>query len=538
MQAYGVKDVLGTNKSTLSVTNYTGVNDGNGGGNYNVTVKTAKGTITPESIVISAVTQTKVYDGTTTSTETPILSDGTLYNGDTLTGLAQAYNSKNVLGTNGSTLTVASGYTLTHAGNYDVTVQTAQGTITPLAIVATGTRVYDGTPDVDGDILKILNGVPGDDIDLTGTGTSGSKHVGTHDVTDPGTLTLTGGDAGNYTLVGAKETVKITPYVVVLYGTRVYDGDTDGDSGILAVTNAFAGDTVTVDTGTSTIISRNVGNEKITDFGTLTLGGASSGDYTLVGARGIVKVTPELLTVTAVPDDKTYDGTETSDKTPIVTTGTVFGPDTGDFIQTFGSPHAGHNITLTPTGTVDDGNGGKNYIVTYVPVTTGVIDPRPVILTGTRVIDNQTDANSPILSITNLVPGDSVDVTGNGVLKGPEVGPQPIIDFGGLTLSGPSVGDYTLVGAIGTVTITPLDNPAPQPPVIPNTQTASGTVANLAYNGGLITFQPRQNGIVTGTIATIDGTDYQPDSQLGCTLGAAGCIQNGVAPTTTSTPAQ
>jgi filamentous hemagglutinin family protein len=537
MQAYGSKNVLGPNGSTLSVTNYTGVNDGNSGGNYNVIVKTATGTITPFAVNL---TGTRVYDGLKDgdsgilSVTNPFGSDNVIVVSGTSTIANKDVGPEGI--TNFGTLKLGGA----DVGNYTLVGATGTVTVTPLAIIATGTRVYDGTTGVDGSILTVTNAPTGDDIGLTGTGTSGSKHVGTHDVTDPGTLTLTGTDARNYTLTGGKETVKITPFAVVLTGTRVYDGLTDGDSGILSVTNAFAGDTVTVASGTSTIVSRNVGDEKITDFGTLTLGGGSSGDYTLVGAKGNVIVTPEMLTVTAVPGTKTYDGDTTSTGTPIVTTGTIFGPDTGGFIQTYGNPHAGTGITLTPSGMVNDGNGGNNYVVTYVPITTGVIDPRPVILTGTRVFDNQTDAGSPILSITNLIGTDMVTVTGTGVLKAPDLGPESIVDFNGLTLGGPSVGDYTLVGAIGVVTITPAPDTTPTIN-IPNTQTASGngTVANFtAYDGGLITLAPRQNGVVTGTIATIDGTDYQPDSQLSCTLGTNGCIQNGVAPTTTGTQPQ
>src|ERR1700760_3024220 len=107
------------------------------------------------------------------------------------------------------------------------------------------------------------------------------------------------------------------------------------------VTNASPGDPVTVPSGTSTIASRNVGDEKIIDFGTLTLGGASSGDYTLVGAKGNVIVTPEQITVTAVPTTKPSDGTTSSPGTPIVTSGKIFGTDTGDFIQTYNTPDAG-----------------------------------------------------------------------------------------------------------------------------------------------------------------------------------------------------
>ena len=44
---------------------------------------------------------------------------------------------------------------------------------------------------------------------------------------------------------------------------------------------------------TSTIASKNVGDETIVNFGTLTLGGPSASNYTLIGATGIVDVTPD-----------------------------------------------------------------------------------------------------------------------------------------------------------------------------------------------------------------------------------------------------
>jgi len=76
------------------------------------------------------VSDTKVYDGTTDSDETPTYVG--LATGDSLTGLTQAFQSKNVLGTNGSTLVVDAGYTLDDGNggnNYDVDTETASGTI-------------------------------------------------------------------------------------------------------------------------------------------------------------------------------------------------------------------------------------------------------------------------------------------------------------------------------------------------------------------------------------------------------------------------
>ena len=50
--------------------------------------------------------------------------------------------------------------------------------------------------------------------------------------------------------------------------------------------------------------------------------------------------------------------------------------DTAAFTQTFDTANVGTGKTLTPPGTVNDGNGGANYAVTFVNDTTGV-DHRP-----------------------------------------------------------------------------------------------------------------------------------------------------------------
>src|SRR5947207_8247222 len=73
VQAYQSKNVLGTNLSTLEVTAYT-VNNGNSDGNYTVIQHTVARTITKATLDIYAVTQTKVYDGTITSSGVPTVS--------------------------------------------------------------------------------------------------------------------------------------------------------------------------------------------------------------------------------------------------------------------------------------------------------------------------------------------------------------------------------------------------------------------------------------------------------------------------------
>src|SRR5436309_15295220 len=71
------------------------VNDGNSGNNYSYTFNTATGTISKRALTISAVTDSKTYDGTTTSTLTPTF--GSLQTGDTTTTFSQAFDRHNAV---------------------------------------------------------------------------------------------------------------------------------------------------------------------------------------------------------------------------------------------------------------------------------------------------------------------------------------------------------------------------------------------------------------------------------------------------------
>ena len=87
-------------------------------------------------------------------------------------------------------------------------------------------------------------------------------------------------------------------------------------------------------------------------------------------------ITARAITVTATTDTKTYDATTSSAAIPTITTGTLAGTDTAAFTQTFDTAAVGTGKTLTPAGSVIDGNAGANYAVTFVNVTTGVITGR------------------------------------------------------------------------------------------------------------------------------------------------------------------
>ena len=161
---------VGTNKPV----NFTGITiSGADAGNYSLTSGSAASTadITPAPLALQAASGTKVYDGTTVSSGVPGASG--LVVGDTVSGLTQSYQSKNVLGTNGSTLLVNGGYTISDGNggnNYTVTTNSAAGTITPaaLSIAANDAQRAVDTPNppfsatyagfVGGETPAVLNG--------------------------------------------------------------------------------------------------------------------------------------------------------------------------------------------------------------------------------------------------------------------------------------------------------------------------------------------------------------------------------------------
>ena len=84
-------------------------------------------------------------------------------------------------------------------------------------------------------------------------------------------------------------------------------------------------------------------------------------------------ITAEALTITAATNTKVYDGTTNAAALPTITSGSLATGDTPDFTEIYSTKNVGTGLTLTPSGTVDDGNGGNNYSYTFVPVSTGTI---------------------------------------------------------------------------------------------------------------------------------------------------------------------
>ena len=214
--AYNSKDVASANRI-----DYTGVAlTGTGAANYTI-ADTAEGAgrITPKQLNLALAGGArfdKTYDGNANVTQT--LTKGTHYTligfvgtegtGIGLSSATGKYTDKNA----GAGKNVRfDGLRLTGAGadNYatDKTTLTGTGTIAPrvltLGAVESQTKTYDGTRAADASRFRagLNHAVAGDDITAAATGAAyNDKNVARANRIDYTGLTLTGTDAGNYTL--------------------------------------------------------------------------------------------------------------------------------------------------------------------------------------------------------------------------------------------------------------------------------------------------------------------------------------------------
>ncbi|MEI8142914.1 MAG: YDG domain-containing protein, partial [Chitinophagia bacterium] len=368
---------IGTNK-TVTVAGITLT--GTDAGNYTLTSATATGTasITVKSLTISATALDKEYDGNTTANAT--LTDNRV-SGDVLTvnKAGATFNNKNI-GTN-KTVTVA-GITLTgtDAGNYTLTSATATGTasitVKSLTITATASdKVYDGNTTANATLTD--NRLLGDVLTVNKTGaTFNNKNIGTNKTVTIAGITLTGTDAGNYTLTSttATGTASITVKSLIVSVTasdKIYDGNTTAL--VAFIDNRVSGDLLTVNKAGAQFNNKNIGVGKPFTITGITLTGIDAGNYSLTisSATGTASITVKSIIITAIANDKLYDGNKNA--TVTLSSNGLFGGDQitiSKILAEFDTPEVGNNKLVTVSGISIGGIDAGNYSLTNNMATT------------------------------------------------------------------------------------------------------------------------------------------------------------------------
>lgn len=459
--AYANKDV-GTGNRTVTVSGVT-VNDGAAGADYSVGyASNTTSTITSAPLTLTTAAVTKTYDGTLTVTGgAPIVTVGTLFAGDTLSGGSFTYTNKDA-GTANKTVTV-SGVTINDgAGGADYTVSylnSTTSTITPAALTistAPVTKSYDGTTAVTGGAPVLTAGVLfGSDSMSGGNYLYDDPHAGMGKTVFVGGVTVSDGNGGdNYILSYQSNTGSvITPASLTVTAPLVgktYDGTTGapGAPVVGALAGAAAGDVV----ATGALLAYtdpNAGTSKTVNASGLIIHNSSNvnvtADYAITYLPNTASViTPAALSISTGAVTKTYDGTTAAfGAAPIAVGGTqLFGTDTlsgGTFVYASKNVGAGNRVVSAAGVTVNDGVGGANYDVSYLSNITSTITPAALTLGTaalTKTYDATTDAPGAqaIVTAGTLFSGDTLS-GGSFAYLNPNAGTGKTVTVGGVSVS-------------------------------------------------------------------------------------------------------
>ena len=323
-------------------------------GNYNDSTGTVVDTIAKANATIVVTPYSVTYDATAHTATGTVSGVGPVNQSDLdLTGTTH---------TNAGTYTDTWVFTDT-TGNYNDSTGTVVDTISKAnaTIAVTPYSVtYDTLAHTATGTVSGAGPVNQSDLDLTGT-----THTNAGTYTDTWVFTDTTGNYNNSTgtvvdtIAKANATIIVTPYSVT------YDATAHTATGIVSGVGPVNQSDLEL-TGTT---HTNAGTYTDTWVFTDTTGNYNNSTGTVDNS-----IAKAGLTITAVANTKTYDGSTSATATPTV--GTMQGTDTvTGLTQAYDTANAGTGKNLSVASyTVNDGNGGFNYTVTLVDSIAGVVN--------------------------------------------------------------------------------------------------------------------------------------------------------------------
>lgn len=472
--------------------------------------------ITPKALTAVYAAANKVYDGNADALVNASSSDILPVDAASLSFTAQGLFTagKNV----GSNLAVSvSGAFMTGVGSDNYTLLNPNGStsadITPRTLTAVysgGSKVYDGGTAAPVS-STLVNRIVGDVVSTTQTAEFtgvGARNVGSGKAISVTGASLTGGDAGNYTLGNptgstsgsiTRKGITVSGLNNVVATDRVYDGTVlvavTVPGGVTLVPNSsdiVVGDTVTIDVPvsgvtTGTMLNKNAGSNKAVSVDGLTLSGTDAGNYSIAGTAGItVNITPKSLTATYSGVNRVYDGTTaaavTGTSTDLIAGDSLLIRGNGNFTGA-GAKNQGSNKALTiVTASLSGADAGNYALSNTTGSATADVTRRQVTPTyagGSRVYDGSTTA--PVTStVGNFVVGDSVSLAGTAEFTGlgaKNVGSGKAIQITGISLQGGDADNYNLIASNATTT----GSITPKP--IALTGLTGVTASNRVYDG-------------------------------------------------------
>ncbi len=352
-------------------------------------------------------------------------------------------------------------------------------------------KTYDSTPAASLNLSTlVLSGIYFHDAvtlsTISAVGTFASKNVGNNITVTTSGFTIGGAQAGNYTLLQPTTTVNITPAPLTITATansKTYDSTTT-TAETPTVSGLRGSDTVSGQT--EAYADSDAGTDKTLSVSGYTVNDDNGGNNYAVtvatNASGLI--TKAALTITALPNTKTFDNTTFATAIPTVS-GLQGGDTVAGLAEVYADPNAGTSKTLSVSAyTISDGSSGNNYAVTSQVNTTGVII-------------------NPVDHFA-LVPGTTSATAGVGfavLVIAENASNQPVNYSGPITLTSndpqvPSEGTLVLSSGYGAVAVA-LDS------ATTTGWTITATLGNVATPSSAIMVSP---GVATSFVVTAPGT--------------------------------
>ncbi len=272
-------------------------------------------------------------------------------------------------------------------------------------------------------------------------GAASSNAVTSPDYTNSAAF-ATSNTSSNFSL--GETAIPLTINGVTVTATKVYDGNTIAalNTGSATLSGVISPDVVTLNSGSAVgnYADKHIGTGKAITVTGFTLGGANGGAYSLPTPNQVAGLTADItvrpITVSAVTDTKTYDGTASSAAAPSYSLQP--GDATGTApTQSFDTKHVGTGKTLTASGLViNDGNSGNNYSISYADDNTGEIQVRNITVTAatdTKDYDgNNSSAGAPTYT---LQPGDATGTAPTQTYDNANAGTNKVMTASGLVIN-------------------------------------------------------------------------------------------------------
>ncbi|MDT7833232.1 YDG domain-containing protein, partial [Flavobacteriaceae bacterium S356] len=306
-----------------------------------------------------------------------------------------------------------------------------------IALTITGltgnNKVYDDNTTASASGTASLSGVlGGDTVNLTGspTYTFASANVGTGITVNTLGFTISGADAGKYTLTQPTLSADITAATLTVVGltgdNKIYDGTTAGTAtGTATLSGVVGADDVSIGgSPVFTFASANVGTGITLNTSGYTISGTDSGNYTLTQPTISADITAATLTVVGLTgDNKVYDGTTAATATGTATLSGVIGADDvsigGSPVFTFASANVGTGITINTSGYTISGTDSGNYTLTQPTLSADITAATLTVvgLTGDNKIYDGTTAGTATgtATLSGVVGADDVSIGGSPV---------------------------------------------------------------------------------------------------------------------------